>query len=383
MDGNLAIIDDMTEPDDKTPVAESAQAAIDADARHVADAVDGDPPAANAAGEEPHLTAGDAGSVDDAHPASDADGVDAPKDGEAPDEGTGNAPGETTADAPSPDSEAVEIVPRRIVEAILFATDSPLPGAKIASIIGVGDGRDVRKHVESLNAEYAERGNAFRIERIAGGYRMMTLPDYNTWLTKLLRTRQEAKLTPASLETLAIIAYKQPCTRAEVEAVRGVAAGDGINRLREMNLVKIVGRAEDLGRPLLYGTTRRFLEVFGLPSLDDLPKVEALSGGFAAATSVAESVPVSESGTDSPPVENGATDAPAGKTETDKAPAEQAKGDDPPSPEQGSSPNPIVEVDAATSLDDDGSEREADTEAEAAHAPDDDESGDETDAESN
>lgn len=176
---------------------------------------------------------------------------------------------------PAP-ADPVELQAHRIVEAILFAADAPMPPAKVAAVLGVGDARDVRKHVAALNEEYDGLGLSFRIEEIAGGYQMLTRPAYNAWLGKLLRTRQETKLSPAALETVAIIAYKQPCTRADVEAVRGVAAGDLLNRLREMNLVKIVGRAEDLGRPLLYGTTRRFLEVFGLPSLDDLPLVAAL-----------------------------------------------------------------------------------------------------------
>jgi segregation and condensation protein B len=149
----------------------------------------------------------------------------------------------------------------------------------------VGDGRDVRRHIKSLNARYQEQGSSFRIEEIAGGFRMMTLPAYNRWLVKLLRVRQETKLSAAAMETLAIVAYKQPCTRADIEAIRGVAAGDVLNRLREMNLVKIVGRAEDLGRPMLYGTTKRFLEVFGLPGLEDLPQVEALRSGATAGPS--------------------------------------------------------------------------------------------------
>lgn len=173
----------------------------------------------------------------------------------------------------------VEIRPERVIEAILFSADSPLPAAKLASIIGVGDSKDVRKHIAGLNEQYASLSLSFRIEEIAGGYQMLTLPAYNHWLAKLLRSRQESKLSSAALETLAIVAYKQPCTRADVEAVRGVAVGDLLNRLREINLVKIVGRAEDLGRPLLYGTTKRFLEVFGLPSLEDLPQVEALGIG--------------------------------------------------------------------------------------------------------
>jgi segregation and condensation protein B len=215
----------------------------------------------------------------------------------------GGIPGQAAAAAPVPGLTAgggcatpaespPEILPHRVVEAILFSSDSPLPPQKIAQVMGVGTARDVRKHIETLNREYAERSLAFRVEEIAGGFQMLTLPVYNAWLTKLLRTRQETKLSQAALETLAIVAYKQPCTRADIEAIRGVAAGDLLQRLREMNLVKIVGRAEDLGRPLLYGTSKRFLEVFGLPSLEDLPQVEALAGGIpATAPRIAEQSP--------------------------------------------------------------------------------------------
>jgi len=189
------------------------------------------------------------------------------------------AAAESLNSAASPEDVPVEIQPHRVVEAILFSTDTPIPAAKVAVLMGVGDARDVRKHVEHLNEEYASLGMSFRIQEVAGGFQMLTLPAYNPWLKKLLRARQETRLSPAALETLAILAYKQPCTRADVEAIRGVAAGELIGRLRELNLVKIVGRAEDLGRPLLYGTTKRFLEVFGLPSLEELPQVEALAGG--------------------------------------------------------------------------------------------------------
>ncbi|MCG8407149.1 MAG: SMC-Scp complex subunit ScpB [Phycisphaerales bacterium] len=175
--------------------------------------------------------------------------------------------------------EPIEIQPLRVVEAILLAADTPVSASKIAMILDVGTARDVKKHIETLNRQYEELQFSFRIEQIAGGYQILTLPAYNTWLTKLLRARQETKLSPAAMETLAIVAYKQPCTRADVEAIRGVAAGDMMNRLREMNLIKIVGRAEDLGRPMLYGTTKRFLEAFGLPSLEDLPQVEAFKSG--------------------------------------------------------------------------------------------------------
>lgn len=164
-----------------------------------------------------------------------------------------------------------------IVEAILFAADAPLPASKITEIAGANNAREVKKDIAALNEVYEQRGAAFRIEEIAGGYQMLTLPAYNKWLSKLLRARQEAKLSQAALETLAIVAYKQPILRADVEAIRGVAAGEVLNRLRELNLIKIVGRADDVGRPLLYGTTKRFLEVFGLGSLEDLPNAEELT----------------------------------------------------------------------------------------------------------
>ena len=175
-----------------------------------------------------------------------------------------------------PQDEQQQLTLQSVVEAILFASDEPLEASKIAKVAGAGDARQVRKLVQELNAEYSRRGAAYRIEELAGGYVMLTLPEYNNWLKQLLRTRQESKLSQAALETLAIVAYKQPVMRVTVEALRGVAAGEMIRNLMEKGLVKIAGRAEELGRPLLYGTTRKFLEVFGLNSLQDLPKVEEL-----------------------------------------------------------------------------------------------------------
>ena len=164
-----------------------------------------------------------------------------------------------------------------VIEAILFASDEPLSAEKLAAIAEFTGGvKQVKKCIETLNEQYRQGSRAFRIEEIAGGYQMMTLPEYNSWLKKLLRERGDNKLTPASLETLAVIAYKQPVIRANVEAIRGVACGELIRSLMYKGLVKIVGKAEILGRPLLYGTTRKFLEVFGLNDLKDLPKVEEL-----------------------------------------------------------------------------------------------------------
>ncbi len=163
-----------------------------------------------------------------------------------------------------------------VVEAILFAADEPMTASRLVSVLEAGSIKQVRRSVKQLNKKYARANCAFRIEEIAGGYQMMTLPAYNPWLRKLLRVRTDNKLTQAALETLAIVAYKQPLIRADIEAIRGVASGEVLRNLMYKGLVKIVGRAEVLGRPMLYGTTRRFLDVFGLKSLKDLPNVEEL-----------------------------------------------------------------------------------------------------------
>lgn len=164
------------------------------------------------------------------------------------------------------------------VEAVLFATDSPLSPAKIADVVGLDGGRRAaRKAVETLNERYERMGCSFRIESLAGGCQMLTLPEFNDVLARLLKVRSESKLSQAAMETLAIVAYRQPVLRADIEAIRGVSAGEVVRSLMEKGLVKIVGRAEEVGRPMLYGTTKRFLEVFGLESLKDLPKVAELA----------------------------------------------------------------------------------------------------------
>jgi segregation and condensation protein B len=162
-----------------------------------------------------------------------------------------------------------------VTEAVLFASDEPLTAQRLADIIETSV-KQLRVFVKNLNEKYQTNNNAFRIERIADGYQMLTLSPYNHWLKKLLRSRKDSKLSPAALETLAIIAYRQPIIRADIENIRGVAAGEMIRGLMYKNLVKIIGRAEVLGRPMLYGTTKKFLEIFGLNSIKDLPKIEEL-----------------------------------------------------------------------------------------------------------
>ena len=134
--------------------------------------------------------------------------------------------------------------------------------------------KPVRKAIKALNDQYESTGRAFRIEQVAGGYQILTLPEFGDALKKLHQKEADAKLTKAALETLAIVAYKQPILRADVEAIRGCACGETIRSLMEKHLVKIAGRAEEPGRPILYGTTKRFLELFGLNNLRDLPQPE-------------------------------------------------------------------------------------------------------------
>jgi segregation and condensation protein B len=173
--------------------------------------------------------------------------------------------------------EAVETpVNLPLLEALLFSTHHPLTAGRLAELLDLGSTKSVRKGIKELNGQYESSGRAFRIEQVAGGFQILTLPEFGDHLKKLHQREADAKLTKAALETLSIVAYKQPILRADVEAIRGVACGETIRSLMEKHLVKIAGRAEEPGRPILYGTTKRFLELFGLNSLKDLPQPDAL-----------------------------------------------------------------------------------------------------------
>ncbi len=165
---------------------------------------------------------------------------------------------------------------QRAVEALLFSSDKPLPAKQISQILNISE-KNVLKNVEELNHLYESR--AFKIIQVAGGFQMVTKPEYYGWIRQLYKTRSRNRLSRAALETLAVIAYKQPVSRVEVEHIRGVNSDGVIGTLLERNLITIKGRAETVGRPLLYGTTEEFLRYFGLNDLSDLPKeaeIEAL-----------------------------------------------------------------------------------------------------------
>jgi len=160
------------------------------------------------------------------------------------------------------------------VEAVLMTTDHPQSAAQLAELLGGKTTKEVQDAIERLNEVYAQTHRSFRIEQVAKGWHIYTLSRFSELLETVHKSRVSTKLSPAAMETLAIISYKQPILRADIEAVRGVASGEVIRGLMERHLVKIVGRAEELGRPMLYGTTKAFLELFGLGGLKDLPQPE-------------------------------------------------------------------------------------------------------------
>jgi segregation and condensation protein B len=162
------------------------------------------------------------------------------------------------------------------LEAVLLVADEPLSARRLADVASLADAGQAKALVARVKELYEAGGSAYQIEELAGGYQLLTRPRYHPRLTRLKRTGHEARLTPASLETLAVIAYKQPIMRAEVESIRGVVCAELIRHLMERGLVRVAGRHNSLGRPQLYGTTRRFLQVFGLNTLKDLPEVESL-----------------------------------------------------------------------------------------------------------
>ena len=161
----------------------------------------------------------------------------------------------------------------RAIEAVLFCAGEPVTIRELAELFEFGV-HDVRSAVERLREEYIDSGRAFRIEDISGGIQLLTLPDFDPWLRSLHQKRRSSRLSPAALETLAIVAYKGPITKAELESIRGVQCAPTLNTLLGRELIRVAGKAPGLGRPLLYHTTPMFLESFGLGSLKDLPEPE-------------------------------------------------------------------------------------------------------------
>ena len=169
-----------------------------------------------------------------------------------------------------------EITYLPIIEALIFASEAPLPIAKIREIIPALSPKQITMVIEYLNEQYRQGGRSYEIREIAGGYQMFTLPEFAAFIDKLYQEKQQSRLTQKSLETLAIVAYKQPVTRHEIEEIRGVNVDGVMKTLLSRSMVTISGRAQATGSPFLYKTTKKFLDYFGLKSLEDLPKLKEI-----------------------------------------------------------------------------------------------------------
>jgi segregation and condensation protein B len=177
---------------------------------------------------------------------------------------------------------------KKIVEALLFAADFPVAVSRIKALVEGVEREDLRTMVEELNREYDEQGRSFWIQEVAGGYQMATRPHFARWVKELYKGRRLARLTQPALETLAIIAYRQPVGRPDIETIRGVNSDSVIATLLERNLITVVGKDTSVGRPILYGTTPEFLRYFGLKDLSGLPPLSELEAYLVSREQAAE-----------------------------------------------------------------------------------------------
>jgi segregation and condensation protein B len=164
--------------------------------------------------------------------------------------------------------------PTDVVEALLFASDTPLEAERIREVLDLADAAEARALVEELRERYVAADRVLTIVEVGGGYRMVTRPEIAPWLLRLARSRTRQRLSRPALETLAIIGYRQPVSRPEIDAIRGVNSEGVLDSLLERRLVRMAGRKDAPGRPFLYETTREFLVAFGLRDLGDLPRIE-------------------------------------------------------------------------------------------------------------
>lgn len=166
---------------------------------------------------------------------------------------------------------------KKIIETLLFITDRPVRPSRLAEVAENTDARQVREVIRQLQEEYTAQNRAVQIVEIAGGFQMATKAEYGRWVRRLYNEKMTTKLSNAALETLAIIAYKQPITRAEMEAIRGVDVAGPLERLLERSLVRVVGKKDTIGRPMVYGTTDEFLRMFGLNKIAELPDLQTFA----------------------------------------------------------------------------------------------------------
>ena len=166
---------------------------------------------------------------------------------------------------------------KQIVENLLFITDRPLKPSRIAEVVETVNAKRVLEIIQELTREYEDTGRAIRILEIGGGYQMCTKPEYGRWVRRLYNEKMTTRLSNAALETLAIVAYKQPVTRAEMEMIRGVDVAAPLEKLLERGLVRVLGKRDTIGRPMVYGTTDEFLRLFGLNKISELPDLQVFA----------------------------------------------------------------------------------------------------------
>lgn len=195
---------------------------------------------------------------------------------------------EAESSAPSPAND--DALLRRALEGLLFITDRPLSASELGKIVGVRDQDRIVETVEGLRRDLDSRDAGYRLLAVAEGWQMATRPELSGYLRKLFADRATMRLSTAAQETLSIVAYKQPLTRAEIEEIRGVEVIAALETLLEKRLLKVVGRKETVGRPLMYGTTIEFLRHFGLRSLEDLPPIDSFAPAAELAAQTEEAV---------------------------------------------------------------------------------------------
>ena len=166
---------------------------------------------------------------------------------------------------------------KNLVEVLLFAAPEPLTQARFSQIIQNEDSAELDSIIDKLNLEYEKSGKGLKIQKIGGGYQVLSLPEYHVFIERLFQKTRKLQLSRPALEALSIIAYRQPVSKAEIESIRGVVCGSVLSTLMERELITVKGRGKTAGRPLLFGTTQIFLESFGLEKTADLPKLKELS----------------------------------------------------------------------------------------------------------
>lgn len=192
---------------------------------------------------------------------------------------------------------------KQIVEALIFASDVPISERKIADLVEDLNSKKIKQIVEELNADYQKNKRAFFVANVAGGFQLNTRKEFVPWLKKLYKGRLRTRLSQASLESLAIITFKQPVSRYEVDAIRGVNSSGVVKNLLERNLICIAGRSTGPGKPLLYGTTKEFLRYFGINDISELPKpkeIEEIMGQLKVQEGIDEDILEALTETDSP-----------------------------------------------------------------------------------